>query len=263
MALKKRPVVLIIFDGWGVGVPSRGNAIDMAKTPVYDELTSTFPTTVLQAAGDAVGLPYGEMGNSEVGHLSLGTGRIIYQDLPRIMKAVSDGTFGQNKVLLKAIEHVKKNNSTLHLVGIFSSGGVHGSNEHGHAVLELCAQQQLNKVAVHPILDGRDTSRDSGKNFIEKLQSVIIKVGVGRIATIAGRYYSMDRDNRWDRIAKSYLAMVKGSGPTASDPIEAIEKSYDQGVYDEQFVPTVINKDKAPTTVKDGDAIIFTNFRPD
>ncbi|MFH0951775.1 MAG: 2,3-bisphosphoglycerate-independent phosphoglycerate mutase [Patescibacteria group bacterium] len=264
MAVKRQPVVLVILDGWGVAVPSRGNAIDMAKTPVYDELIMKYPTTVLQAAGDAVGLPYGEMGNSEVGHLSMGTGRIIYQDLPRIMKGISDGTFFENQAFLKAIEHVKKNKSTFHIVGMFSSGGVHSANEHGHALIELCAQQKLSDVAIHVILDGRDTAQDSGKKFVEKLQSIIKEVGVGRIATIAGRYFSMDRDNRWDRVAKSYRAMVMGEGVKTADPLAAIDQSYEKNVFDEQLEPVVITDEKnPPRLIKDGDAAVFFNFRSD
>lgn len=264
MAVRPKPVVLAILDGWGVAPPSRGNAIAMANTPVFDELIRVYPTTVLQAAGDAVGLPYGEMGNSEVGHLSLGTGRIIYQDLPRIMKAVSDGSFFTNEVLLQAMDQVKKMKTTLHLIGLLSSGGVHSSNEHAHAVVELAAKHGLEKVAVHAILDGRDTARDSGKGFIQKLQTVMTKLKLGRIATVAGRFYAMDRDNRWDRIEKAYRAMAQGVGVKAHDPIKAIEQSYRQGIYDEQVVPTVITAGKEkPLLVGPGDAVIFFNFRSD
>jgi 2,3-bisphosphoglycerate-independent phosphoglycerate mutase len=264
MAVSKKPVVLVVFDGWGVAPPSRGNAIDMAKTPIYDECVASCPTTILQSSGDAVGLPFGEMGNSEVGHLSLGTGRIIYQNLPRIMKAISDGTFYKNKALLQAVQTARKKNSTLHVMGMFSSGGVHSSNEHGYALLELCAQQGLKDVAVHAFLDGRDTPRDSGRNFIEKLQTTISKLGLGRIATIAGRYYAMDRDNRWDRIEKCYRAMVFADGPTAVDPLAAIDASYKKGVYDEEFLPTIITQDKqAVTQIKNEDVVVFFNFRPD
>lgn len=261
MAVRPKPVVLVIFDGWGVAAPSRGNAIAMANTPVYDELVTSYPTTVLQAAGDAVGLPYGEMGNSEVGHLSLGTGRILYQDLPRIMKAISDGSFFQNQAFLQAIDQVKKNNGTLHIIGMFSSGGVHSSNEHGYALLELAVQQGLDNIAVHAILDGRDTPRDSGKGYIEKLEAVIAKLGKGHIASLMGRFYAMDRDNRWDRIEKAYQAIVMGEGETAASPTAAIDQSYRQGIYDEQLVPVVFGDTK--TTVKAGDAVIFFNFRPD
>ena len=260
----RQPAVLIVIDGFGVAPPSRGNAIALAKTPVFDRLIETYPAMTLQAAGDAVGLAWGEMGNSEVGHLTIGSGKVIYQDLPRITRSIVDGSFFTNPAFIQAIETVKQHDSQLHIMGMFSPSGVHSFDEHAFALLELCQRQHLKKVFLHVILDGRDSPYNSGLQFITKLQKKITSIGVGAIATISGRYYAMDRDNHWDRIALVYQAMTAGQGPTAIDPLTAIQESYNRGVYDEQFIPTVlVHEDKPVATVQDKDAVIFFNFRSD
>ncbi|MFH0852942.1 MAG: 2,3-bisphosphoglycerate-independent phosphoglycerate mutase [bacterium] len=267
MGIKKyRPVVLVIFDGWGICPPSRGNAIDLAKTPVYDSLVQDYPVLSLQASGEAVGSSWGELGNSEVGHLNIGAGKIVYQDSPRITKTISDGTFNNNEALKKAASQARKNNSQLHIMGLMSSGGVHSFNEHAYALLEFAKEEKLKKVFIHAFLDGRDTPHNSAERFITKLQDKINKIGVGKIASLSGRYWAMDRDNHWERIAKAYRAIVEGKAETTShDPIKAIQDSYIKKVFDEEIEPTVItNEDGSPVaTVADNDAVIFFNFRPD
>lgn len=255
----------MILDGWGVAPASRTNAISLAKTPTLENLVKTYPAMTLQASGEAVGLSWGEMGNSEVGHLNLGSGKLVYQNLPKIDKAVSDGSFFENEKFLAAVDHAKKNRSSLHLMGLVSSGGVHSSIEHLYALLELCAKEKVKNVFVHAFLDGRDMPYNSGVDFISKLQQKMSEFKVGRIATISGRFYAMDRDNHWDRIALAYDAMANGkSERTFADPIEAVEESYGRKVYDEEFVPAVIMESGAPiATVKDGDSLIFFNFRSD
>lgn len=265
MALKNRPVVLVILDGWGIAPASRGNAVSIAKTTNYNKLIDNYPTMTLQSAGEAVGLPWGEMGNSEVGHLNLGAGRIVYQDLPRISKSISDGTFFKNANLLKAVEHAKKNNSRLHYIGLVSTGGVHSTLDHLYALLELAKKSKIKEVYIHAILDGRDTPQKSAINFIEKLNDKIKELKIGKIATLSGRYYAMDRDNRWDRVEKAYLAIAEGKADRyTDDPVEIITKAYKEGNYDEEFFPTVIqNKTKPVAKIEDNDAVIFFNFRPD
>jgi len=267
MEVKKyRPVVLVIFDGWGIAPPSRGNAIDLAKTPVYDSLIQDYPAMSLQASGEAVGSGWGELGNSEVGHLNIGAGKIVYQDSPRITKSISDGNFGKNESLKGAANHARKNNSNLHIMGLMSSGGIHSFNEHAYALLEFAKAENLPNVFIHAFLDGRDTPHNSAERFITNLQAKIDKIGIGKIATLSGRYWGMDRDNHWDRIAKSYRAIVEGkSEVTAQDPIKAIQDSYAKKVFDEELEPTVIiNEAGTPiTTVAENDAVIFFNFRPD
>ncbi len=261
---RPKPVVLIILDGWGINQPYAGNAITQANTPVIDGLIAEYPATTIRASGEAVGLPWGEEGNSEVGHLNLGTGRILYQDLPRINKSISDNSFYKNKALLKTVKHVKNNNSKLHIFGLISNGCIHSSIDHLHALLFLAREKRIKNIYIHAILDGRDTPYNSGLNFIKSIKSSIEKSGFGKIATIAGRFYAMDRDNNWDRTAQAYLAMAEGVGEKYEDPITAIEKSYKKKVYDEEFVPVVIVKDGQPVAkVEDNDAIIFFNFRPD
>ncbi len=261
---KRHPAVLLILDGFGVAPPSRGNCIALAKTPVLDRLIEQYPAMTLQAAGDAVGLPWGEMGNSEVGHLTIGAGKVIYQDLPRITRSIMDKSFFTNPAFGQALENVKTASSTLHIVGMFSAAGVHSFDEHAFALLELCKKSKVKRVVIHVILDGRDSPYNSGATLVAKLQKKIVTIGIGEIATISGRYYAMDRDNHWDRIAPVYAAMVQGDGPTATDPIAAIEASYAKSVYDEQMVPTVIVHDGQPVgTVGDGDSIIFFNYRSD
>ena len=265
MQIPHRPTVLIILDGWGIAPPSPGNPVASAKTPTINWLIDTFPTMSLQASGEAVGLPWGEMGNSEVGHLNLGAGKIIYQSLPRISRSITDETFFSNAAFQKVFKHVRKNKSSLHLLGLTSNGGVHSSIDHLFALLELCKKEKIKNVFVHPILDGRDTAQDGALEFIKKLQDKIKELKVGQIATLTGRYYSMDRDNRWERIEKAFSAMVNGIADSYySDPLKAIQDSYQRKVYDEEFVPTVIGKVDNPTaTIKDKDGVIFFNFRPD
>ncbi len=261
---KRQPAVLLILDGFGVAPPSRGNAIALSKTPNLDGFMESYPTVTLQASGEAVGLPWGDMGNSEVGHVTLGSGKVLYQDLPRITRAIVDKSFFTNPAFLEAIDAVKKHRSTMHLIGMFSSAGVHSFDEHAYALLELCQQKKVSRVCVHVILDGRDSPYNSGLEFVKKLQRKMQTIGLGQIATISGRYYAMDRDNRWDRTGLAYAAMVEGQGPTNDDPVAAITASYKAGVYDEQFEPTVITQNGQPvTTVGDQDAVIFFNYRSD
>lgn len=260
----RKPAVLVVIDGFGVAAPSRGNAIAMAKTPVLDRLMTQYPTMTLQAAGDAVGLPWGEMGNSEVGHRSIGTGRVIYQDLPRITRAIVDGSFFTNPAFTQAVTAAVEHQAKVHIVGMFSSAGVHSLDEHGFALLELCQRLGAKEVYVHAILDGRDSPFNSGVEFLARLEQKMSDLGIGRIATVTGRYYAMDRDNRWDRIALAYAAMVKGQGPTAERAVDAVQASYQQSVYDEQILPTVMVKKGEPAaTIGGHDAVIFFNFRND
>ena len=262
----KKTVALIILDGWGVASASRGNGISLAKTPNFNKYVTTYFSAVLQASGEAVGLPYGEVGNSEVGHLNLGAGKIIFQNLPRINKSILDGTFFTNKIFLEACSHVKKNNSALHLLGLVSNGGTHSFNEHLFAILELVKNEKINNVFIHAFLDGRDTAYNSGLNFIKELQEKINQIGIGKIVTLSGRFYAMDRDNHWDRIEKVYLAMTENKTEKSfNDPIEAIQNSYNNKIFDEEFLPIVLlDENKKPITkIQDNDAIIFFNFRSD
>ncbi len=262
---RPKPVVLAILDGWGVAPPSDGNAISRADTPTMDHFVSEYPAMTLYASGNEVGLSYGEMGNSEVGHLNIGAGRVYYQTFPRINKTIVDGTFFENKAFLGAKNHVLEHKSSLHLVGLVSPGNVHASQDHLYALLEFAKKNKIKKVYIHAILDGRDTIYNSGKEFIAKLEEKIKKIGVGEIASLSGRYYALDRDNRWDRIERAYQAMATGASENYfKNPIEAIEASYDKQVYDEEFIPVVIGKEGKPTaTIAPGDAVIFFNFRPD
>ncbi len=260
------PLVLIILDGWGVAPANRGNAISLANTPMFDDLVTRYPTFALQASGEAVGLPWGEMGNSEVGHMNLGAGKIIYQDLPRITKAVLDGSFFSNAALQEAIAHVRERKSALHLAGMVSNGGIHSFHEHLYALLELCQREKVEKVFIHAFLDGRDTPFNSGKNFLAKLQQEITKLGVGAVASMSGRFWAMDRDQHWDRTQQAYVAMTDGvADATATDPVRAVEASYAEKVYDEELPPTVIvgAQRKPVATIRDHDAVIFFNFRND
>ena len=259
----KKPTVLLILDGYGERKEKDGNAIALANTPVMDKLKKEFPYVEGQASGLFVGLPDGQMGNSEVGHMNMGAGRIVYQELTRITKAIEDGDFFENKALKEAVEHCKKENSALHFMGLVSSGGVHSHIEHIYGLLELAKREGLKKVYLHAFLDGRDTPPDSGKSFLMDVEKKMQELGVGEIATISGRYYAMDRDKNYDRVEKAYRAMVDGTGEKASSVEEAIDASYAKKVYDEFVLPTVIEKDGAVHTVSDGDAMIFFNFRPD
>lgn len=262
--MSKKPTVLMILDGYGLNDNKIGNAVAEADTPVMDALMKEYPFVKGNASGHYVGLPDGQMGNSEVGHLNMGAGRIVYQDLTKITKAIQDGDFYENPELVKACDNVKANSSALHLFGLVSDGGVHSHNAHLYGLLELAKRQKISKVYVHCFLDGRDTPPMSGKEYVSELIEKIHEIGVGQIATVIGRYYVMDRDNRWDRVEKAYEAIVNGNGNRAENPVEAIEQSYEKEVTDEFVVPTVIVKDGEPVgTVKDGDSVIFFNFRPD
>ena len=254
----------MILDGYGLSDSVKGNAIAQAKTPVMDKLMAECPFVKGNASGLAVGLPDGQMGNSEVGHLNMGAGRIVYQDLTKITKSIQDGDFFENKALLDACANAKKHDSALHMFGLVSDGGVHSHNTHIYGLLELAKRQGLEKVYVHCFLDGRDTPPESGKEYVEALEAEMKKIGVGEIATVSGRYYAMDRDNRWDRVEKAYLALTKGEGETTESAPAGIQASYENGVTDEFVLPTVVTKDGAPVaTIKDGDSVVFFNFRPD
>lgn len=262
--MAKKPVMLMILDGFGIAKASDGNAVSLAKKPNFDRLIKEYPHSTLEASGMAVGLPEGQMGNSEVGHLNIGAGRIVYQELTRITKAIADGEFFENEELLKAMKNAKENNSALHLMGLLSDGGVHSHINHLKGLLEFAKKEGLTKVYVHAFMDGRDVAPSSGKEFIEKTEEMMKEIGVGKIATINGRYYAMDRDNRWERVELAYNAIVRGTGNTANSAIEAIEESYKNDKTDEFVVPTVILENGEPTaTVKSGDSVVFFNFRPD
>lgn len=262
MARKK--VMLVIMDGWGIGQVPHSDAIRHAHTPFVSSLYSKYPNTTLITCGEAVGLPEGQMGNSEVGHLNLGAGRIVYQELQRINVAVRDGSFHQNSHLLNAIRSAKSNNKPLHLLGLVSDGGVHSHIRHLKAILDICKQHDLPRVYIHAFTDGRDTDPKSGINFIRELQQHLNQT-VGKIATISGRYFAMDRDKRWERVKLAYDAMVKGSGEIAHDPVELMEAAYSNNITDEFIKPTVIlNGTSSPEgVIKDGDVVICFNFRTD
>lgn len=254
----------MILDGFGLNDKHQANAVYEAKTPVIDGLMRDYPFVKGYASGLAVGLPDGQMGNSEVGHLNMGAGRIVYQELTRITKEIEDGDFFKNEALLKGIRNVKDNNSSLHLYGLLSDGGVHSHNTHLYGLLEMAKREGVEKVYVHCFMDGRDTAPTSGKGFIQELENKMKEIGVGEIASVMGRYYAMDRDNRWDREEKAYRALTLGEGNRAASALEAIQASYDADVTDEFVVPAVIEKDGQPVaTVQDKDTIIFYNFRPD
>jgi len=261
---RPKPVVLIVLDGWGIAPDDAGNAIVRARTPVIDDLIKSYPAMPIRANGEAVGLSWGDMGNSEVGHLTIGSGRVYYQSLPRISMSIEKGDFFENEALLNAMKHVKKTGGTLHLIGLMSEGKVHSYNSHAYAVMEMAKKNSVKDVAIHAILDGRDTLYNAGYGFIEELQAKIKEIGVGKIASLSGRFYAMDRDNKWDRTEKAYNAMVTGVGEETEDVLEAIKASYAKEVYDEEFVPTVVKKKGEPVSlIKKGDAVIFFNFRPD
>ena len=260
----KRPTVLLILDGYGLSEQTEHNAIALADTPVMDRLMEEYPFAKGNASGLAVGLPEGQMGSSEVGHLNMGAGRIVYQDLVRITKEIESGSFFENEALLKAMDNAKENGTSLHIFGLLSDGGVHSHNFHLYALLELAKRRGLNKVYVHCFTDGRDTPPESGKDYILALQDEMDRIGCGRIATVAGRYYAMDRDNHWDRIEKAYRAITLGEGETADSAMEAVTQSYAKGETDEFILPTVVMENGAPTAVVgDGDSVVFYNFRSD
>ena len=262
--MSKKPVVLMILDGYGLNKKEEANAVFEAKTPVMDRLMAECPFVEGDASGLAVGLPDGQMGNSEVGHLNMGAGRIVYQELTRITKSIADGDFFENEEFLKAVENCKKNNSALHLYGLVSDGGVHSHNTHIYGLLELAKRSGLEKVFVHCFLDGRDTPPASGKDFVAELEAKMAEIGVGKVASVMGRYYAMDRDNRWDRVELAYRALTLGEGNTNESATAAIQASYDDGKTDEFVMPTVVVENGAPVgLINDNDSIIFFNFRPD
>ncbi|MEG0216525.1 MAG: 2,3-bisphosphoglycerate-independent phosphoglycerate mutase, partial [Hungatella sp.] len=262
--MSKKPVVLMILDGYGLNDNCEANAVCEGKTPVMDQLMSQCPFVKGQASGLAVGLPEGQMGNSEVGHLNMGAGRIVYQELTRITKSIQDGDFFEVPAFLAAIENCKKNNSALHLFGLVSDGGVHSHNTHIYALLELAKRHGLEKVYVHCFLDGRDTPPASGKGFVEELETKMKELGVGKVATVMGRYYVMDRDNRWDRVELAYHALTKGEGRSVTSATDGIQASYDEDKNDEFVMPIVVVEDGKPVgLIQDQDSVIFFNFRPD
>ena len=258
--MRKKPVVLMILDGYGLNDKVEGNAVAMANTPVMDSLMKEYPYVHGNASGMAVGLPEGQMGNSEVGHMNMGAGRIVYQELTRITKEIQDGDFFKNEALLKAIENCKKNNSALHLMGLLSDGGVHSHITHLYGLLELAKQQGLEKVYVHCFLDGRDTPPASGKSYAEQLNEEMKKIGVGKIASVMGRYYAMDRDKNYDRTKVYYDLVTKGRGIEILNIENALKSSYDKGITDEFLRPMMINREG---TIKDGDVLIWMNYRSD
>ena len=255
----KKPLILIIMDGFGMNADDYGNAIHAANTPNLSRLFAEYPCTQIGASGMDVGLPDGQMGNSEVGHTNIGAGRIVYQELTRITKSIGDGDFFDNDALVNAMNNAKDGRA-LHLIGLLSDGGVHSHNEHLYGLLEMAKKAGVEKVFVHALMDGRDVPPSSGKSFVEALQAKMAEIGVGKVATVMGRYYAMDRDNRWDRVEKAYAAMVYGEGETAVDGVAAMEASYAADVTDEFVLPTVCD---GAEPIQANDSVIFFNFRPD
>ena len=255
----KKPLVLMILDGFGIA-PQEGNAIAAAKKPNLDKIFAENPHTQIGASGMNVGLPDGQMGNSEVGHTNIGAGRIVYQELTRITKSAQDGDMDKNEALVKAMKNAKENGKALHFMGLLSDGGVHSHNSHLYALLEMAKRMGLEKVFIHCFMDGRDVPPSSGKDYVADLLKKLDEIGVGKVATVMGRYYAMDRDNRWERVEKAYAAMVYGEGEQADCPLCAMQNSYDKEVTDEFVVPTVI---KGAEPISEGDSVIFYNFRPD
>ena len=265
MSSSLSPILVIVLDGWGINPRQEGNAIALAKTPNMDELWGRYPHTLLQASGETVGLPHGQMGNSEVGHLNLGAGRVVYQEFTRISKAIREGNFFRNPALLEGIHKAKEAEGALHLLGLVSDGGVHSHINHMLALLQLAKQEGLPRIFIHAFLDGRDTPPKSGIDYLRQLEDGLSRIGAGKIATLMGRYYAMDRDNRWERIEKAYLAMVLGKGRVGKDARSALEFAYEQGETDEFVLPTVIMEEKGIplASIEDGDSVIFFNFRAD
>lgn len=264
MPERPKPVVLIVLDGWGVAQSGSGNPLEAADTPYFDDLIRTFPTVTLRASAESVGLSWGEQGNSEVGHLTIGAGKIFYQSLPRINLSVQTGDFFLNPAFMQATNHCKERGSVLHIIGILSSGNIHGSDEHIYALLEFAKRQGQKKVMVHAVLDGRDSLYNAGLDFVATCQAKMSEIGVGKIASLCGRFYAMDRDNRWYRVEKAYRAMTGPTEAMYDDPVKAVETSYSFKVFDEEFVPIAISKDGKPVgPIKDGDAVVFANYRPD
>ena len=256
----KNPLVLCILDGYGYNAESYGNAIAAANTPVMDQLKAECPTTYIGASGMDVGLPDGQMGNSEVGHTNIGAGRVVYQELTRITKSIADGDFFENEALVSAMQNALDNDSALHIMGLLSDGGVHSHVEHLWALMRMAKDKGLEKVYIHAFLDGRDVSPTSGRDFVAQCVNKCAEIGVGKIATVMGRYYVMDRDKRWERVQMAYDAMVYGEGVQNADPVAAVEASYANGVTDEFVEPVVCDREG---TISDGDSVIFFNYRPD
>jgi len=257
-------VAIILLDGWGLGNDYEGNAIQHARTSNYRMLSQNYPSTSLEASGLSVGLPEGQMGNSEVGHLNIGSGRIIYQELTRISKSVENEEIFNKEEFLNAINNVKKNKSKLHIMGLLSDGGVHSHNTHLYGLIDLAKAHNIEEIYIHCFLDGRDVPPRSAKIYIEELEKKLEEVGIGRIASVSGRYFSMDRDKRWDRIKKAYDTLILGRGVECGTAIEVINRSYQDDISDEFVEPSVIVKDGKPiATIDEGDSIIFFNFRPD
>ena len=262
--MSRKPVVLMILDGYGLNERHDGNAVYEAKTPVMDRLMKEYPFVKGNASGLSVGLPDGQMGNSEVGHLNMGAGRIVYQELTRITKSIEDGDFFENPEFLAAVENCKSHDSALHLYGLVSDGGVHSHITHIYGLLELAKRNGLTKVFVHCFLDGRDTPPSSGKEFVAELEEKMKELGVGRVASVMGRYYAMDRDNRWDRVKLAYDALTKGEGNRGESATDLIQESYDNGKTDEFVLPAVVTENGAPVgLIREHDSVIFFNFRPD
>jgi 2,3-bisphosphoglycerate-independent phosphoglycerate mutase len=264
--MSDKPVVLIVLDGWGVNMHKEGNAIASAHAPVYNSLINEYPNTELKASGEAVGLPDGQMGNSEVGHLNLGAGRVVYQDSTRISKAIREGEFFKNPVLVSAMESAKQSKGALHLMGLLSDGGVHSRLDHIFAMFDMVKAHAITNVFFHAFLDGRDTPPSSAIEYVTKLEDYLSKIGIGKIATVSGRYYAMDRDKRWERVQKAYEALVTGEGIRKYAAVEAVKQSYENSRTDEFVLPTVIldSKTNRPLAViQNGDTVIFCNFRSD
>jgi 2,3-bisphosphoglycerate-independent phosphoglycerate mutase len=262
---RPKPVAVIILDGFALRGDLQGNAVAQAKKPNFDRYWAEYPNTTLIACGEAVGLPEGQMGNSEVGHLNIGAGRTVYQDLTRITKSIRDGEFFENEAIVGAIRHAKQHGKKLHLYGLLSDGGVHSHIDHLFALLELAKKEQFNDVYIHAFLDGRDVAPDSAKGYMEQLLAKIEQLGVGQVATVQGRYFAMDRDKRWERTEKSYRAMVYGDGPQGTDPLKVITDAYTKEIYDEFIEPTVIvdGSGSPAALIESADSIVFFNFRPD
>jgi 2,3-bisphosphoglycerate-independent phosphoglycerate mutase len=262
--MPKKPLLLMILDGWGVADESEHNAVSKAKTPNMDRLMAEYPFNIIDGSGMAVGLPGGQMGNSEVGHTNIGAGRVVYQDLTRISKSVADGDFFENPVLVECMQKCKAGSGRLHLAGLLSDGGVHSHITHLYALIEMAKRQGIKEIFIHCLLDGRDTPPQSGGDYLAQLEAEIGKIGAGKIATIMGRYYAMDRDNRWERVEKAYRAIVMGEGNEVPSAEAAIKASYGEGVNDEFVLPSIVVEGGKPVgKLDDGDAFIFFNFRSD
>src|SRR5271170_3070562 len=269
MAKRPKPIVLTVLDGWGYRAETQGNAIALARKPNYDRLLKDFPNTLIHTSGPSVGLPDGQMGNSEVGHLNIGAGRIVQMDITRVDKLIAGGELFRQPLLLEAMERGRTRQ--LHLMGLVSDGGVHSHIEHLFALLRMARENKVSRVFIHCFMDGRDTPPESGIDFLRRLEQKMRELGVGQIASVSGRYYAMDRDNRWERIEKAYRAMVHGDSEAKfTDPIAAVRASYEKGITDEFIVPAVITTEPAPgkspvprAVIRDDDSVIFFNFRAD